>query len=71
MIIPIEQYGWFLLWIGSVFIPLFGVVIADNIIQGGKYDMAELYKVGGKHWYFKGANPMAIASWGSSVAIIT
>lgn len=69
LIIPIEQYEWFLLWIGSVFIPLFGVVIADNLIQGGEYDMAELYKVGGKYWYFKGVNPVAIVSWGLGVAI--
>jgi len=68
LVLPIEQYEWFLLWIGSVFIPLFGVVIADNLIERGGYDLGELYRAGGRYWYSKGVNPIAISSWGFGVA---
>ena len=64
LVLPIERYEWFLLWIGAVFIPLFGVVMADYfIVKRGRLNVEELYKPGGEYWYLKGVNPSAILAW--------
>ncbi|MFW6121677.1 MAG: putative hydroxymethylpyrimidine transporter CytX, partial [Petrotogales bacterium] len=52
-----EYYTNFLLWIGSVFIPLFGIVIIDYfVVKEKKFDIAEMYKREGEYWYWKGLN---------------
>ncbi|MGC8961193.1 MAG: cytosine permease, partial [Candidatus Bathyarchaeia archaeon] len=64
LILPVEQYEWFLLWIGAVFIPLFGVVMADYfIVKRGRLCVEELYKPGGDYWYRGGVNPPAVLAW--------
>lgn len=64
LIVPIEQYTYFLLLIGSLFIPLFGVVITDYLfVKRRKYITEELYLQHGSYWYQKGLNIRAIAAW--------
>ncbi len=60
---PASQYETFLLFIGSAFCPLFGVVLADYfLLKKGSYDAAELFQRG-RYWYSRGVNPRAIAAW--------
>jgi nucleobase:cation symporter-1, NCS1 family len=58
------QYENFLLFIGAMFIPLFGVVLTDYfIIRKGKLDVEELFKTGGAYWYYRGFHVRGILSW--------
>ncbi len=69
LIVPMDQYAWFLLWIGAVFIPLFGVVITDYyILRSRNYMVAELYRASGEYWYLKGVNLRAVLAWAIGVA---
>ncbi len=64
LIFPMAQYENFLLFIGAMFVPLFGVVLTDYfIIRRRTLDADELFKEGGEYWYVKGFNPAAIISW--------
>jgi NCS1 family nucleobase:cation symporter-1 len=64
LIVPIEQYTSFLLLIGSLFIPLFGIVITDYLfVKKRKYITEELYLQHGHYWYQKGLNVRAIVAW--------
>lgn len=70
MLIPIMQYEWFLLWIGSVFIPLFGVMFTDYfIVNKRSYDMKGIYESDGPYRYWHGVNLRAVISWISGVII--
>ncbi|MGQ9522153.1 MAG: putative hydroxymethylpyrimidine transporter CytX [Anaerolineae bacterium] len=62
--VPIAQYENFLLFIGSVFVPLFGVLAADYFfLRKRQYDVPELYRPAGRYWYRGGFNLWAIAAW--------
>jgi NCS1 family nucleobase:cation symporter-1 len=62
--IPLAQYESFLLLIGSVFVPLLGILVADYfILRGRRYDVTKLYHVGGCYWYHGGINWPAMAVW--------
>jgi putative hydroxymethylpyrimidine transporter CytX len=62
---PATQYETFLLFIGSIFCPLFGVVLSDYFILSKlKIETKELFKKGGKYWYSGGFNITALFSWG-------
>ncbi len=64
LVFPMEQYENFLLFIGAMFVPLFGVVLTDYfIIRGRRLEIEELYREGGAYWYSKGFNPAALVSW--------
>lgn len=64
LVFPMEQYENFLLFIGAMFVPLFGVVLTDYfIIRKRKLEIEEIYKVDGEYWYFKGFNITAVMSW--------
>ncbi|MEM3614083.1 MAG: cytosine permease [Nitrososphaerales archaeon] len=76
LFIDIENYVWFLLWIGATFSPIFGVVLSDHyILAKQKFDVEHLYIKGGSYWYTKGVNISAIVSWAAGfimyVAITT
>lgn len=65
LVFPMEQYENFLLFIGAMFMPLFGVVLTDYfIIRRRNLDIEALYRAGGDYWYFKGFNIIALLSWG-------
>jgi len=70
MFIPVAEYEWFLLWIGSVFCPLFGVIFIDYfLIKRRKYNVREIYKTKGAYWFWKGINVRAIIAWAIGVLI--
>ncbi|HHY47262.1 MAG TPA: putative hydroxymethylpyrimidine transporter CytX [Firmicutes bacterium] len=61
---PIERYENFLLFIGGVFVPLFGIVLADYfVLRRRKLATQDLFKRGGAYWYTSGVNPAAIVAW--------
>ncbi|WP_373498222.1 putative hydroxymethylpyrimidine transporter CytX [Desulfococcus sp.] len=64
LVFPPEQYENFLLFIGAMFIPLFGVVLTDYfILRKQRIDLREIYRVGGAYWYWNGFNVAAVAAW--------
>ncbi len=69
LFIDITQYSNFLLIIGSLFVPLFGVFIADSFFIKKNIKSDNLYKKKGAYWYFHGVNIKAILSWIFGVAV--
>lgn len=64
LVFPMNQYENFLLFIGAMFIPLFGVVLTDYFfIRRRRLNLEEIYKIGGDYWYSKGFNITALVSW--------
>ncbi|OPX40646.1 MAG: cytosine permease [Desulfobacteraceae bacterium 4484_190.3] len=64
LMFPANAYEDFLLLIGAVFCPLFGVVLADYFfLQKQRYFESG---VGGQkmYWYLNGFNPWAFIAWG-------
>ncbi len=60
--VPIGQYEEFLLLVGSVFVPLFGLLLADYfVLNRRKYQITELYREPPPYWL--GLNPIALAVW--------
>jgi len=67
---PIDQYENFLLLIGAMFVPLFGIVLTDYfVIRKRRIDVDQLYVAGGKYWYTSGFNIAALAAWGIGFAV--
>jgi len=66
-VVPIGQYEWFLLLIGSVFVPLFGLLAAHYfVLHRRNYETTELYReppLRAKYWSWLGLNPMALGAW--------
>ncbi|MGH8935318.1 MAG: putative hydroxymethylpyrimidine transporter CytX, partial [Acidimicrobiia bacterium] len=63
-VIPLVQYESFLLLIGSIFVPLIGVLAADYfVLRNQRYDLDQLYRPGGVYWYRGGINWRAIGVW--------
>ena len=57
-------YETFLLLIGGVFVPVFGILLADYfVLRGRQYSVDGLYKSSGAYWYTGGLNPVAIVVW--------
>ena len=70
LVFPMEQYENFLLFIGSMFVPLFGVVLTDYfLIRRRKLDLDALYAIGGAYWYSGGFNIIALVSWAAGFAL--
>jgi len=64
MSIDLVQYESFLLLIGGVFVPLFGVFIADYfVVRGRRYLLDDLYGDSGAYWYTGGASALGIGVW--------
>ena len=64
LVFPMEKYEHFLLFIGAMFVPLFGVVLTDYfVIRRRNLQVEALYQNGGAYWYKNGFNPKAIAAW--------
>ncbi len=64
------NYEHFLLFIGAMFCPLFGIVLVDYFfLREGSIDVDDLYKKDGKYWFWKGINPLAILAWAIGFAI--
>jgi putative hydroxymethylpyrimidine transporter CytX len=64
------DYEHFLLFIGAMFCPLFGIVLVDYfLLRREVIDLEDLYKREGKYWFSKGINPFAIVAWAIGFAI--
>ncbi len=64
LVFPMGQYENYLLFIGAMFIPLFGVVLTDYFfIRKRKLLVNDLDKKGGIYWYTGGFNIIAVISW--------
>jgi len=64
------DYEHFLLFIGAMFCPLFGIVLVDYfLLRKGVIDLEDLYKKDGKYWFSKGINPLAMIAWAIGFAI--
>jgi putative hydroxymethylpyrimidine transporter CytX len=64
------RYFDFLLLIGSVFVPLFGILAADHfVLRRRELDIDDLYRRGGAYWYWKGVNWVAVVAWAGGVAV--
>jgi len=62
--LTMERYEAFLLLIGSVFVPLFGMLAADHFFnRRGQIDVDELYRPAGSYWYTKGFRLRAFVPW--------
>jgi putative hydroxymethylpyrimidine transporter CytX len=57
-------YQFFLLLVGSVFVPLFGVFVACYFFLGGsRFDEDDLFDRGGPYWFREGVNWVAMIPW--------
>lgn len=64
------SYEHFLLFIGAMFCPLFGIVLADYfLLRRGSLNVEDLYRRGGQYWFRKGVNLLAIFVWAMGFAI--
>jgi NCS1 family nucleobase:cation symporter-1 len=60
----ILEYEHFLLFIGAMFCPLFGVVLTDYfLLRKGSLHTEDLYREGGRYWFTHGVNPVALLAW--------
>jgi putative hydroxymethylpyrimidine transporter CytX len=64
LVFPATAYEAFLLFIGSVFCPLFGVVLADYFFFRRKRYLTQPFHREKLYWYAAGFNPWAFVSWG-------
>jgi len=64
------SYEHFLLFIGAMFCPMFGIVLSDYfLIKRGILHAEDLHKRRGLYWFKKGVNPVALFSWAVGFAI--
>jgi purine-cytosine permease-like protein len=63
--LTMERYEVFLFLIGSVFVPLLGILAADHfIIRRGVIDTRDLYRTGGGgYWYTGGTRIGSVVAW--------
>jgi putative hydroxymethylpyrimidine transporter CytX len=70
VLVPIERYETFLLLLGSVFAPLFGIVAADYFLLRRRYlEVEALYEESGIYSYHKGFNGYALFCWAVGVVV--
>jgi putative hydroxymethylpyrimidine transporter CytX len=64
------NYEHFLLFIGAMFCPLFGVVLVDYfLLRKESLDLEGLYREKGRYWFWKGLNPRALFPWAVGFAL--
>jgi NCS1 family nucleobase:cation symporter-1 len=70
LFLPLGQYESFLLLIGSVFAPLFGVALADHfIVRKRRIEAAEIDRRGGAYWYAGGFGLAGLGAWLAGIAV--
>lgn len=58
------QYEHFLLFIGAMFCPIFGIVLTDYFfVRGSRIALEDLYRKDGIYGFSKGINPVAVIGW--------
>ena len=69
LLAPLARYEGFLLLIGSVFAPLFGVLLADHfIVRRRSVDVPGLAARNGAYWFTGGVHLSGLAAWGVGIA---
>jgi putative hydroxymethylpyrimidine transporter CytX len=64
LVVNVLHYENVLLLIGSLFVPLFGILAADYfLVRRRRLDTAALYRTDGGFWYRGGVNGAALAVW--------
>ena len=62
--LTMDRYESFLFLLGSVFVPLFGILVADHFVNRRRRVVVEdLYREGGRYWYSRGVRVAALAPW--------
>jgi NCS1 family nucleobase:cation symporter-1 len=62
--LTMDRYESFLFLLGSVFVPLFGILAADHfIVRRSQIDISSLYRSGGKYWFSNGVRLGALVTW--------
>lgn len=62
--LTMARYEAFLFLLGSVFVPLFGILAADHfIVRKGRIDVSSLYKRGGEYWFTNGVRFGSLVPW--------
>lgn len=62
--LTMERYESFLFLIGSVFVPLFGILTADYFVaRKRRLQLDQLYARGGAYWYSRGFRMAALVPW--------
>jgi putative hydroxymethylpyrimidine transporter CytX len=68
--LTMERYESFLFLIGSVFIPLFGILCADHFFtRRGRIDLDQLYSTEGRYWFTSGIRLAAFLPWAAGFAV--
>jgi nucleobase:cation symporter-1, NCS1 family len=63
-VLTMELYESFLFLIGSVFVPLLGILLADHFIRRrGRIAIDDLYREGGRYWFTDGVRWSAFVPW--------
>lgn len=69
LVVPMARYENFLLLIGSVFAPLFGMVLADHfVVRRRRIDAAALADLRGRYGYSGGWHLSAFVAWAVGIA---
>ncbi|MGH2820269.1 MAG: purine-cytosine permease family protein [Actinomycetota bacterium] len=68
--LTMERYETFLFLIGSVFVPLFGILIADHFVRRRRsLDPSDLYRRSGRYWFQNGVRLIAFLPWLAGFAV--
>jgi nucleobase:cation symporter-1, NCS1 family len=62
--LTMDRFESFLFLLGSVFVPLFGILIADHfIVRKRRIDVDQLYATAGPYWFTNGVKTIAFLPW--------
>ena len=68
--LTMERYESFLFLLGSVFVPLFGILVADHFFNRRRRVVVEdLYKEDGRYWFSGGVRLAALWPWLAGFAV--
>jgi putative hydroxymethylpyrimidine transporter CytX len=67
--LDVTQYELFLLWIGSVFVPLFGVLATDHFLVRGRYEPGEFFPPPGLAGHRGGVNWLGVTAWAAGILV--
>ncbi len=68
--LTMERYEAFLFLIGSVFVPLFGILAADYfVLRRRRIDPKHLFEHGGPYWYSNGVRIVTLLPWAAGFIV--
>jgi putative hydroxymethylpyrimidine transporter CytX len=63
-VLTMTLYESFLFFLGSIFVPLFGMLAADHFVnRRGKLEVDDLYTTEGRYWFSGGVRMWAFVPW--------